>query len=63
MVISGGVNIYPREIEEVMFGHPNINDVAIVDFKIFTCCNINIIKFQSCLLVITLLVITIPDIR
>ena len=30
MVISGGVNIYPREIEEVMFGHPNINDVAIV---------------------------------
>ncbi|MDX2145838.1 MAG: class I adenylate-forming enzyme family protein [Rhodospirillaceae bacterium] len=30
MVISGGVNIYPREIEEVLFGHPAIADVAIV---------------------------------
>lgn len=30
MVISGGVNIYPREVEEVLFAHPAIADVAIV---------------------------------
>jgi long-chain acyl-CoA synthetase len=30
MVISGGVNIYPREIEEVLLRHPNIADVAVV---------------------------------
>ena len=30
MVISGGVNIYPREIEEVLLGHPAIADVAVV---------------------------------
>jgi long-chain acyl-CoA synthetase len=30
MVISGGVNIYPREIEEVLFAHPGIADVAVV---------------------------------
>lgn len=30
MVISGGVNIYPREIEEVLFTHPDIADVAVV---------------------------------
>jgi long-chain acyl-CoA synthetase len=30
MVISGGVNIYPREIEEVLFAHPQIADVAVV---------------------------------
>ena len=30
MVISGGVNIYPREVEEVLFGHPAIADVAVV---------------------------------
>lgn len=30
MVISGGVNIYPREIEEVLFGHPAVADVAVV---------------------------------
>ena len=30
MVISGGVNIYPREIEEVLFKHPAILDVAVV---------------------------------
>ena len=29
MVISGGINIYPREIEEVLFKHPAIADVAI----------------------------------
>ncbi|QGN55890.1 class I adenylate-forming enzyme family protein [Novosphingobium sp. Gsoil 351] len=30
LVISGGVNIYPREIEEVLFTHPAIADVAVV---------------------------------
>ena len=30
MIISGGVNIYPREIEEVLLEHPEINDIAIV---------------------------------
>lgn len=29
MVISGGINIYPREIEEVLFKHPAIADVAV----------------------------------
>jgi acyl-CoA synthetase (AMP-forming)/AMP-acid ligase II len=30
MVISGGVNIYPREIEEVLIRHPELADVAVV---------------------------------
>jgi len=30
MVISGGVNIYPREVEEVLLTHPAINDVAVI---------------------------------
>lgn len=30
MIISGGENIYPRELEEVLFRHPAITDVAIV---------------------------------
>lgn len=30
MIISGGENIYPREIEEVLLRHPAIVDVAIV---------------------------------
>ncbi|MGW0035119.1 AMP-binding protein [Gordonia sp. NPDC003376] len=30
MVIRGGVNIYPREIEELLFGHPDIGDVVVV---------------------------------
>lgn len=30
MVISGGVNIYPREVEEVIFQHPAVLDVAVV---------------------------------
>lgn len=30
MVISGGVNIYPREIEEALLRHPAIADVAVV---------------------------------
>ncbi len=30
MVISGGYNIYPREIEEHLFNHPGIADIAVV---------------------------------
>jgi acyl-CoA synthetase (AMP-forming)/AMP-acid ligase II len=30
MIISGGENIYPAEIEEVLFAHPDILEVAIV---------------------------------
>jgi acyl-CoA synthetase (AMP-forming)/AMP-acid ligase II len=30
MVISGGVNIYPREVEEVIFKHPAVADVAVI---------------------------------
>ena len=30
MIISGGVNIYPREIEDVLVMHPAIDDVAVI---------------------------------
>jgi long-chain acyl-CoA synthetase len=30
MVISGGVNIYPREIEEALFRHPEVVDCAVL---------------------------------
>ncbi len=30
MIISGGVNIYPREIEDVLVMHPAVDDVAVV---------------------------------
>ena len=30
MIIRGGENIYPREIEELLFGHPAVADVAVV---------------------------------
>jgi acyl-CoA synthetase (AMP-forming)/AMP-acid ligase II len=30
MIISGGVNIYPAEIEEVLYGHPDLFDVSII---------------------------------
>ena len=30
MVITGGVNVYPREIEELLFTHPAVNDVAVI---------------------------------
>jgi len=30
MIVSGGENIYPREIEELLYHHPKIRDVAII---------------------------------
>jgi len=30
MIISGGVNIYPAEIEEVLYNHPDVYDAAII---------------------------------
>jgi acyl-CoA synthetase (AMP-forming)/AMP-acid ligase II len=30
MIISGGVNIYPAEIESVLFSHPAVRDVAVI---------------------------------
>lgn len=30
MIISGGANIYPAEVESVLFGHPAVEDVAVI---------------------------------
>ena len=30
MIISGGVNIYPRQIEDVLILHPGVGDVAVL---------------------------------
>jgi len=30
MIISGGINIYPEEIEEVIMNHPNVKDVCVI---------------------------------
>ena len=30
MIISGGVNIYPQEAENVLAGHPGVADVAVI---------------------------------
>jgi long-chain acyl-CoA synthetase len=29
MIISGGVNIYPQEVENLLIGHPKVADVAV----------------------------------
>ena len=30
MIISGGTNIYPREIEEVLLRHPGVEEVSVI---------------------------------
>jgi fatty-acyl-CoA synthase len=30
MIIRGGLNIYPREIEELLFGHPSVADAVVI---------------------------------
>jgi len=30
MIISGGVNVYPQEVENVLIGHPAVMDVAVI---------------------------------
>ncbi|MFC7064106.1 class I adenylate-forming enzyme family protein [Halobacillus seohaensis] len=30
IILSGGVNIYPKEIEEVLLSHPHVQDVSVV---------------------------------
>jgi fatty-acyl-CoA synthase len=30
MIVSGGVNIYPREVEELLARHPAVDDVAVI---------------------------------
>ncbi|MBM4338361.1 MAG: long-chain fatty acid--CoA ligase [Deltaproteobacteria bacterium] len=30
MIVSGGENIYPREIEEILYSHPKIDDAAVI---------------------------------
>ena len=33
MIKSGGISIFPEEIEEVLLGHPQVEEVAVVGFK------------------------------
>lgn len=33
VIISGGANIYPREVEEVLLKHPNVREVSVVGRK------------------------------
>lgn len=33
LVISMGYNIYPREVEEIIYGHPKVKEVAVIGIK------------------------------
>ncbi|HEX7044606.1 MAG TPA: AMP-binding protein [Burkholderiales bacterium] len=33
LIISGGANVYPREVEEVLLRHPNVREVSVVGRK------------------------------
>jgi long-chain acyl-CoA synthetase len=30
LIIRGGYNVYPREVEEALYGHPAVQEVAVV---------------------------------
>jgi acyl-CoA synthetase (AMP-forming)/AMP-acid ligase II len=30
MIVSGGENVYPAEVENAIFGHPDVQDVAVI---------------------------------
>jgi long-chain acyl-CoA synthetase len=30
MIISGGYNVYPREVEEILYEHPNVLEAAVI---------------------------------
>jgi long-chain acyl-CoA synthetase len=30
MIVTGGENVYPAEVENAIFGHPDVQDVAVI---------------------------------